>query len=167
MAAKGKWWSAGMKTSLKAGLARPPYITGVSNLQDLVPDDLRWSWCNNNRNKAHNKCNALESSPNHSTASSLWKTCLPQKHSLVPKRLRTADLQSVLCLGFKKIIYGLQLMVVCVKVVCILRKRASDFEFLSFHGLAQCSTLSWCWAEAVSSKHPAPSHDHNGENRYS
>ena len=38
---------------------------GVPNLQDLIPDDLRWSWCNNKRNKAHNKCNALESSPNH------------------------------------------------------------------------------------------------------
>ena len=38
---------------------------GVSNLQDLMPDDLRWSWCNNNRNKVHNKCNGIESSPNH------------------------------------------------------------------------------------------------------
>ena len=30
-----------------------------------MPDDLRWSWCNNNRNKVHNKCNTFESSPNH------------------------------------------------------------------------------------------------------
>ena len=30
-----------------------------------MPKDLRWSWCNNNRNKVHNKYNALESSPNH------------------------------------------------------------------------------------------------------
>ena len=29
-------------------------------------DDLRQSWWNNYRNKVHNKCNALESSPNHS-----------------------------------------------------------------------------------------------------
>ena len=29
------------------------------------PRDLRWSWCNNNRNKVHNKCHVLESSPNH------------------------------------------------------------------------------------------------------
>ena len=29
-----------------------------------MPDDLRWSWCNNNRNKVCNKCNALESSQN-------------------------------------------------------------------------------------------------------
>ena len=25
-----------------------------------MPDDLRWSWCNNSRNIVHNKCNALE-----------------------------------------------------------------------------------------------------------
>ena len=30
-----------------------------------MPDDLRWSQYNNNRNKVHNKCNALESSWNH------------------------------------------------------------------------------------------------------
>ena len=40
-------------------------LTGVPSLQDLMPDDLRWSWCNNNRNKVHNTCNMLESSPNH------------------------------------------------------------------------------------------------------
>ena len=37
---------------------------GVSKFQDLMPNDLRWSWYNNNRHKAHNKCNALESSRN-------------------------------------------------------------------------------------------------------
>ena len=30
-----------------------------------MSDDLRWSWCHNNRNKVQNKCNVLESSPNH------------------------------------------------------------------------------------------------------
>ena len=35
--------------------------TGVPNLWDLIADDLRWNWCNNNRNKVHNKCNELES----------------------------------------------------------------------------------------------------------
>ena len=29
-----------------------------------MPGDLRWSWCNNNRNKVHNKCNVFESSWN-------------------------------------------------------------------------------------------------------
>ena len=27
--------------------------SGVPNLWDLMPDALRWSWCHNNRNKAH------------------------------------------------------------------------------------------------------------------
>ena len=30
-----------------------------------MPDDLRRSWCNDNRNKVHNKCDTLESSWNH------------------------------------------------------------------------------------------------------
>ena len=34
-------------------------------------DDLKWSWCNNNRNKVHSKCNALESSWNHPISQSL------------------------------------------------------------------------------------------------
>ena len=42
--------------------------TGLPNLWDLMPDDLRWGWCNNNRNKVHNKCNALQSSRNHPPA---------------------------------------------------------------------------------------------------
>ena len=37
--------------------------SGVLNLQNLVLDHLRWSWCN--RNKVHHECNALESSWNH------------------------------------------------------------------------------------------------------
>ena len=40
-------------------------ISGIPHLWDLVPDDMRWIWCNNNRNKIHNKCNALESSWNY------------------------------------------------------------------------------------------------------
>ena len=54
----------------KALLPFPPILPkfqiirpGVPNLQDLMPDDLWWSWCNNN--KVHSKCNVLESSPNH------------------------------------------------------------------------------------------------------
>ena len=37
-----------------------------------MPDDLRWSWCNN-RNKVHIKCNALESSWNHPPLQSMKK----------------------------------------------------------------------------------------------
>ena len=31
--------------------------TWVPSLWDLMPDDLRWRWYNNNGNKVHNKCN--------------------------------------------------------------------------------------------------------------
>ena len=49
-----------------------------------------WSWCNDNRNKVCNKCNAFESSPNHPPLPpGLWKNCLPWNWSLVPKRLGT------------------------------------------------------------------------------
>ena len=58
----------------------------VLSLWDLMPDDPRWSWCNNNRNKVHNKYNALESSWNH-TLPSPWKNCLPWNWSLVAERL--------------------------------------------------------------------------------
>ena len=38
---------------------------GVPNLWDLMPDNLRWRWCDNNGNKVHNECNALEPFRNH------------------------------------------------------------------------------------------------------
>ena len=43
------------------------HCTGIkcTAFQDLMPDDLRWSWCNNKRNKLHNKYYAFESSWNH------------------------------------------------------------------------------------------------------
>ena len=44
-----------------------------SNLRDLMPEDLRWSWSNSNRNKVHNKCDVLESSPKHHPAPSMEK----------------------------------------------------------------------------------------------
>ena len=68
--------------------------TGVPNLQDLMLDDLRWGWCNNNRNKTHNKSTVLESSWNHPPHTSLWKT-LPWNWSLVPKSLGTAVIEHV------------------------------------------------------------------------
>ena len=60
--------------SLRSELAHPKQwaeeecsasIAGVPLLQEQMPDDLRRRWCNNNRNKVHNKYNALESSLNH------------------------------------------------------------------------------------------------------
>ena len=63
---------------------------GILRLQNLMPEDLRWSWCYKNRNKAHNKCNALESSWNHPPNPGLWKNCLPW----CQKRLGTSVLAS-------------------------------------------------------------------------
>ena len=65
---------------------------GVPNLQDLMPDNPRWGWCNN-RNKVHSKCNVLESSQNHPLYPGPWKNYLPQKQSLVSKRLGTTGLE--------------------------------------------------------------------------
>jgi len=56
-------------------------------------DDLRWSWCNYNRNKVHNKCNAFEPPPlTPPLALEPWENCLPQNWSLLPKRLGTTAL---------------------------------------------------------------------------
>ena len=66
---------------------------GVPNFQDLMPDDLRWNWCNNNRNKMHNKCNVLESSPNHPSPTVHGKTGLHETGSWCQKRLGTAALE--------------------------------------------------------------------------
>ena len=67
--------------------------TGVPNLQAADQYLLlvqKWHWI---RNKVYNKCNALESSWNHPSSPALWKSCLPWKRSLVPKRLGTAVLR--------------------------------------------------------------------------
>ena len=61
----------------------------VPNLWDLMSDDLSRSWCNNNKNKVHNKCNVLESPWNHALLPGPWKNCLPRNQSLVPKKLGT------------------------------------------------------------------------------
>ena len=65
---------------------------GVPKLWDLMPNELRWSWCNNNRNKVYNKCNALESSWNHTFPTRPWNNYLAWPQSLVPKRLGAARL---------------------------------------------------------------------------
>ena len=68
--------------------------SGVPNLWDLMPEDLRWSRCNSN--KAHNKCKALESSRKHVSfpIPHPRKTCLPWNQSLVPKGLGAAVLDN-------------------------------------------------------------------------
>ena len=59
----------------------------VPNLQDLTFDDVWWSWCNNSRNKLHNKCNMLESFQNHPPSLRSVGKLSPWNCSLVPKRL--------------------------------------------------------------------------------
>lgn len=53
-----------------------------------MPNSLRWSWCSNNRNEGHDKCNALELSWNHPSPT----VVLPGNQALVPKLLGTAVL---------------------------------------------------------------------------
>ena len=55
-----------------------------------MPDDLRWSWCNDNTNKVRNKLNVLESAQHRLPLPSLWKNCLPWNQSLMCKRFPTA-----------------------------------------------------------------------------
>ena len=67
-------------------------FTGVPNLWDLMPDDLRWKWCNNNTNKVHNKYNSSESSPNCPHLQSMRK--LPSM-KLVPGAKQFGDLRAI------------------------------------------------------------------------
>ena len=62
--------------------------TGVPKLWDLMPDDLRWNWCNNHRNKVHSKCNVLKPWQNHHPTGPR-KNRFPWSGSLVPKELGT------------------------------------------------------------------------------
>ena len=68
--------------------------TRVPDLWDLVPDNLTYSWCNNSRNKEHNKYNVLESSRNHPPDPGAWKNSRQENQCLVPKSLGTAVLIS-------------------------------------------------------------------------
>ena len=43
-------------------LGTSAFTGGVPNLQDSMPEDLRRSYCNSDRNKVRNKCIVLESS---------------------------------------------------------------------------------------------------------
>ena len=72
-------------------------LQGSPTLQDLMPDDLRGRWYNN-RNKVHDKCDALKASWNHPPTPGLWKNCLPWNLSLLSKRLYHSLLPPKLCL---------------------------------------------------------------------
>ena len=76
---------------------------GVPNLWDLRPGEVRWSWFNNNRNKVHNKWDALESFKTiPRPCPRLWKNCLPRNWSLGPKRLGTAALENLMVKWIKE-----------------------------------------------------------------
>ena len=69
---------------------------GIPTLWDLMPEDLRWSWCHNNRNQVHNQCNVLESSQHHPKpppSSICGKTVLHETGPWCQKRLGIAALQ--------------------------------------------------------------------------
>ena len=63
------------------------FKAGVPNLRGLMPDDLRWSWCNNNRNRVHSQCNVVWIALKLTSLLQSMKNCLPWNHFLVPKRL--------------------------------------------------------------------------------
>ena len=48
-------------SSVSFGQLLIPSRAGFTSLQDLRPDNPRWSKCNHNRNKGHNNCNVLKS----------------------------------------------------------------------------------------------------------
>ena len=75
-------------------MLRNPCRAGVPNLQNLMPGDLRWSWCNNNRNKVHNKVMCLNHPETIPLPPSSWENCLPNR-SLVPKRLGTIAIEDL------------------------------------------------------------------------
>ena len=52
-------------SGLRQHFARYVHYSRGPQLQDLMPEDLRRSRCNQNRNKEHDKCNLLESFQNH------------------------------------------------------------------------------------------------------
>ena len=65
---------------------------GVPNPWDLMPDDMRWSWHNNSRNKVHNKCNAFESSQNHTPPTASVKKFSSMTPVCGAERLETGHL---------------------------------------------------------------------------
>ena len=97
------WLHRAHNKSIACRLISKPYQWVASENKLRAPTDSALWWvvqlfhymlqCNNNRNKVHNKCNALELSQNHPPTPALWKNCLPRNWPLVPKRLGTADVR--------------------------------------------------------------------------
>ena len=74
---------------------------GDPNLWDLMPDDPRWCWCDNNRDTKHNKCTGLGSFWNKPPTPLSVEKNLPQNWSLVSKKL-LPKIESQLCIFLSK-----------------------------------------------------------------
>ena len=59
----------------------------------VVICDLRWSWCNNNRNNVYNKSNTFESFPNHlpTPIPHPWSSEKLSSRKPVPGAIKTGD----------------------------------------------------------------------------
>ena len=84
------------------------------DLQDLMPEDLKWSWCSNNRNEVQVSVTCLNHSKNILWPPDLWKNCLPWNWSLVPKRLGTTAVDLHITHQFRTI-FGLFSLPVSLK----------------------------------------------------
>ena len=98
---KFKWWERTSQHIMRRaskhkeilGRSGLVWSTGVHNLQDLMPDNLKGNRHNNSRNKVDNKCNVLESFWNHPRLPQYGENFLPWARFLVPKRLGTTGQQ--------------------------------------------------------------------------
>ena len=84
------------------------------DLQDLMPEDLKWSWCSNNRNEVQVSVTCLNHSKTILWPPDLWKNCLPWNWSLVPKRLGTTAVDLHITHQFRTI-FGLFSLLVSLK----------------------------------------------------
>lgn len=74
------------------------HYTGVPDLRDLMPDDLRWGCCANNREKVHKKCDAFKSSQNHPPCLVYGKITLHEIGAWCPKGWGPLSLRPFACL---------------------------------------------------------------------
>ena len=111
-----------------------------------MPNDLRWSWCNNNRNKVHNKFNALESSRNH----------LPlPPHSTYTSHGKTFFQKTGLCCeeGWGLLLYPNTLLVSNPSVNPDYRIDSNEIKILSYEWQVNLKFLSLPWMVKMGDHH--------------
>ena len=114
----------------------------LPNLQSLKPDDLRWNWCNNKRNKVHSKCNMLESSQNLSPCCpGAWKNGLLWNRCLVPERWGTTALNRRQCLAHNSSSVK-NCWMIWYFCVCVLSPLSHVWCFLTLWTIARQALLS-------------------------